>query len=175
LLAKRLRQLELAGVVVKADGEYQLTEAGQDQRSVVFGVGEWAARWQFGEPREDELDPDLLMYWVHDRLDFSLLPDRRIVLQFDFAAPARQFWIVKDAAGPGVCTFDPGFDIDVVVRAEVSTLLKVWIGRLDLPSAMRAGQVELSGRRDLVRVMPEVFLLSPIAPIVRSTPLTSTT
>src|SRR5690606_11616066 len=120
LLAKRLRQLEMSGIVERLDGTYVLTPAGEDLRSVVFGLGEWGARWQFGDPRDDELDPELLMWWVHDRLDFSPLPDRRIVLAFWFRDVRRRFWVVKDAAGPSLCTRDPGYDVDVLLESELT-------------------------------------------------------
>jgi DNA-binding HxlR family transcriptional regulator len=169
LLAKRLRQLELAGVVERADGEYHLTPAGRDLHDVIWALGEWGARWQFDEPREEELDPDLLMWWVHDRLDFDVLPDRRIVLAFDFQGIRQRFWIVKDAAGPGVCKADPGFEVDVVLRSRLSTLYEVWVGRRDLGLTLERGDIELEGRRELVRAMPQVMQLSPVAPLVAAT------
>jgi DNA-binding HxlR family transcriptional regulator len=166
LLVKRLRQLERAGVVEHLDGEYLLTAAGRDLHPVVFGLGAWGARWQFGETRDEELDPQLLLWWMHARLDFSVLPDRRIVLAFVFRGERRRFWIVKDRAGPSLCTHDPGFDVDVTLVADLAALYQVWLGRLDLGRAVRDGSVELLGARALVRRMPEVFLLSPAAPLV---------
>ncbi|MFN0091758.1 MAG: winged helix-turn-helix transcriptional regulator [Acidimicrobiales bacterium] len=166
LLAKRLRALERAGIVERLDGEYVLTPAGNDLRGVVFGLGEWGARWQFGEPRDDELDPELLLWWVHDRLDLSVLPERRIVLEFVFAGERRRFWIVKDSTGPSVCTHDPGFEVDVAIHADLAVLYQVWLGRLDLRAALRDGSVELHGPPALTRRMPEVFLLSPVADLV---------
>jgi len=166
LLAKRLRQLEMAGVVERLDGEYHLTPAGQDLQSVVFGIGEWGAKWQFGDPREEELDPELLMWWAHDRLDFSVLPDRRIVLEFRFHGTSRRYWIVKDSLGASLCMHDPGFDIDMLVQADLDVMYKVWLGRLDLRTAMRDGLVEFIGAPALVRRMPDVMLLSPIASVV---------
>jgi DNA-binding HxlR family transcriptional regulator len=166
LLAKRLRQLEAAGIVERVDGEYGLTPAGEELRPVVFGLGEWGAKWQFGDPRQHELDPELLMWWAHDRLDFSGFPDRRIVLQFVFRHTPRRFWIVKDASGPSLCTHDPGFDVDVVVQADLSALYQVWLGRLDLRAAIRAGSVELIGPPALTRRIPDALVLSPVAPLV---------
>lgn len=166
LLAKRLRQLELAGVIEHLDGQYLLTEAGNDLRPVVFGLGEWGSRWQFGDPRESELDPELLLWWVHDRLDFSLLPDRRFVLQFRFTDERRLFWIVKDASGPSLCTHDPGFDVDVIVEAGLAVMYRVWLGDVDLRAALKDGSVTFTGATALVRRMPKVFLLSPAAPFV---------
>jgi DNA-binding HxlR family transcriptional regulator len=166
LLTKRLRQLERAGVVERVDGEYLLTAAGSDLRPVVFGLGEWGARWQFGEPRTEELDPELLLWWAHDRLDFSMLPDRRIVLEFAFTGERRRFWIVRDSAGPSVCTHDPGFDVDVLVRTGLATMYQVWLGRLDLRAAVRDGSVELLGAPALTRRLPDMFRLSPVADMV---------
>ena len=168
LLAKRLRQLESAGIVERLGGEYALTPAGEDLRPVVFGLGEWGAKWQFSDPREHELDPELLMWWAHTRVDFSAFPDRRIVLQFVFRGVRRRFWIVKDASGPSLCTHDPGFDVDVRVEADLSTMYQVWLGRVDLRAAVRDGSVELIGPSGLVRRMPDALMLSPVAPFVVS-------
>jgi DNA-binding HxlR family transcriptional regulator len=166
LLSKRLRQLERAGIVERVDDQYRLTPAGRDLEPVVMGLGAWGARWQFGEPRDDELDAELLMWWVHDRLDLSTLPDRRVVLEFDFTDQRRRFWIVRDSGGPSVCSTDPGFEVDVVVRTDLPTMYRVWLGRQELRDAVRAGQVELSGQDAFVRRMPDVLQLSPVAPFV---------
>lgn len=166
LLSKRLRQLERAGIVEKVDDEYLLTEAGRDLEGVVMGLGAWGARWQFGDPRDEELDPELLMWWVHDRLDLSALPDRRVVLEFDFTDQRRRFWIVRDAGGPSVCSTDPGFEVDVVVRSDLPTMYRIWLGRDQLRRAVRDGAVELSGQDALVRRMTDVLQLSPVAPFV---------
>lgn len=174
LLAKRLRQLERAGIVERLDGGYELTEAGEDLRTVVFGLGEWGARWQFGEPRDAELDPELLMWWMHDRLDFSVFPDRRIVLEFEFRDQRRRVWIVNDAAGPSVCTVDPGFEVDVLTRADLAALYEVWLGRRELRAALRDGSIELLGQPALVRRFPSLLLRSPVAEIVAGTPAATT-
>jgi DNA-binding HxlR family transcriptional regulator/putative sterol carrier protein len=166
LLVKRLRQLEHAGIVEHTAGGYHLTAAGDDLRDVVFGLGEWGARWQFGEPREGELDPDLLVWWIHDRLDFSVLPDQRVVLQFHFRGEPRHYWIVKDSSGPSVCTHDPGFDVDALVDADLAALYQVWSGRLDLRAALRTGSIELVGSSAVTRRLPEMFQLSPAAALV---------
>ena len=44
LLAKRLRQLELAGVVERLKGRYLLTEAGRGLEPVVDALSAWGAR-----------------------------------------------------------------------------------------------------------------------------------
>jgi DNA-binding HxlR family transcriptional regulator len=166
LLSKRLRQLERAGIVEHVEDRYVLTEAGADLRSIVFGLGEWGARWQFDDPREEELDPELLMWWVHDRLDFSVLSDRRVVIEFRFTDRSDRFWIMRDAQGPSVCMVDPGFGVDATVRTDLATMYQVWLGRLDLQAALRSGEIELSGSSAVVKRLPQALQLSPVATIV---------
>ena len=163
LLSKRLRQLEQAGIVDHLGDQYLLTEAGEALRPVVMGLGEWGAKYQFGDPRESELDPELLMWWVHTRLDFSSLPDRRLVIEFRFRGIPDRFWIMHDSQGPSVCLHDPGFEIDAIVESDLATMYKVWLGRRDLKAAIRSGEVDIRGNPAIVRRLPSAMLLSPIA------------
>ena len=166
LLSKRLRQLEQAGVIEHVDDEYLLTPAGEDLRSVVFGLGEWGAKWQFDDPRDSELDPELLMWWVHGRLDYSQMPDRRLVFEFRFSDQPQWFWILKDSQGPSICLHDPGFGVDAMVRTDLSTMYQVWLGKLPLRSAVKDGRLELHGSPAIVRRLPATLELSPIADVV---------
>jgi DNA-binding HxlR family transcriptional regulator/putative sterol carrier protein len=163
LLTKRLRRLEHAGLVERLDGQYHLTEAGDALRPIVFGLGEWAARYIFGDPQPLELDAELLVWWMHKRIDPGKLPDRRTVLQVHFADDPRRYWIVIDAQGPSVCDIDPGFEVDVTIRADVDTLHRVWLGREPMTHAMRAGRLAFEGPRALTRRMPDALQLSRIA------------
>lgn len=166
LLTKRLRQLEQAELVERLDSEYHLTPAGKALEPVVFGIGDWGAKWMFGEPRDVELDPELLMWWIHNHLDTDQLPDRRSVLHFRFTDVSRRFWIVVGAEGPSVCLTDPGFDVDVTVTSDLASLYEVWLGKLPLRDAMRGGSVAFDGPRALTRRMPDVLQLSPVAGLV---------
>lgn len=168
LLSKRLRQLEHAGIVEHVGDEYVLTSAGEELRSVIFGLGEWSARWQFTDPREDELDPLLLMWWVHRRIDFSQLPDRRLVMEFRFRDRREHYWIVRDSQGPSVCYHDPGFGVDATITSDLVTMHQVWLGRVPLRAALRDGRVEVDGTPAIVRRLPTVLELSPIAYAVSS-------
>lgn len=166
LLSKRLRQLEHAGVIEHVDDEYLLTPAGKDLRSVVFGLGEWGAKWQFDDPRNSELDPELLMWWVHGRLDYSQMPDRRLVFEFRFSDQPQWFWILKDSQGPSICLHDPGFGVDAIVQTDLSTMYQVWLGKLPLRSAVKDGRLELRGAPAIIRRLPATLELSPIADVV---------
>ena len=167
LLTKRLRQLERADLVEHLDGEYLLTDAGRELEPLVFGLGAWGAKWTFGDPKPEELDAELLVWWMHRRLDTSDLPDRRNVFEIRFTDDPRPFWIVVEHGDPSVCLIDPGFEVDVTIMSDLSTLYQVWVGRLPLIQAMRDDRLSFIGATALTRRMPSVFQLSPIAETVR--------
>src|SRR5215203_3025233 len=68
LLSKRLRQLELSGVIEKrlnSSGrertEYHLTQAGNELQAVIGALLTWGATWAFGDPSPEQLNSVLLM------------------------------------------------------------------------------------------------------------------
>lgn len=166
LLSRRLQQLIRAGVVEQDDdGNYRLTPSGRDLESVVFGLATWGARWTFGEPEPDELDPDLLMWWLHRRLDPTSLPGRRFTISVTFTDHSKRYWIVVDNVA-SLCLADPRFDIDVAVRTDRSTLYRTYLGHVALADSHRAGRIQLTGSRSSVRSFIEAFQSSPVASIV---------
>ena len=88
LLTQRLKQLERLGIVEstpKAQGRghrYQLTSAGHDLFTVCESLGEWGARWL--EIAPEDLDPYVALWSMCNALRRDRLPDRRVVVQFDF-------------------------------------------------------------------------------------------
>ena len=169
LLAKRLRQFERAGIVERVGNDYVLTESGRGLEPIIFGLGEWGAQWLFGEPQPDELDAQLLVWWMHTRLDTSVLPEGRRVLQIRFTDDPQLFWILVERGEPSVCVVDPGFEVDVIITSDVSSLLEFWLGRLTLRDAIRSGRIEFTGPPALTRRMPALFELSEMAPIILGT------
>src|SRR5262245_54742176 len=67
LLAERLKSLERAGIVRSTPlpngrgNEYALTEAGEELRPVVEGLGAWGWKWVKRSFSPEELDSGLLM------------------------------------------------------------------------------------------------------------------
>jgi DNA-binding HxlR family transcriptional regulator len=167
LLARRLRQLEAAELVRRSDDGYELTRAGEDLRPLVFGLAEWGARHAFGEPRPEELDPDLLMWWINGRIDASEAT-RRAVIQVEVSDLGRLYWLVIEPHDASVCYADPGFAVDAVLRSDVATLYRMWAGEVDLLDAVKAGTIGLSGPRWIVAGLPRWLQLSPVAPYVRA-------
>lgn len=161
MLSKRLRQLEAAGLVERLDGEYELTPAGAELRPIVFGLGDWCARWILEDPTADECDTEVLMWWAHSRLDTSELPDRRVVLKFTFSDDGRIYWVVAEEMGCSVCLHDPGFDVDAVIATDSITLHKIFYGRESLRDALRADRLQFDGANAIIRRLPKVLALMP--------------
>jgi DNA-binding HxlR family transcriptional regulator len=179
LLTVRLRELEDAGVLRSRPlpsgrgREYRLTPAGEELRHVVDGLGAWGQRWVAGQFDPQNLDMSVLMWNVRRRLDRRRLPDRRVVVRFDFrAVPAahrnmRTWWLVLERGDVDLCLKDPGFDVDLVVSAEAATMARIWMGQATLADAMRAGTVRVEGPRTLVQALPGWLLLSHYAHVER--------
>ena len=173
LLAERLRRLQMMGVVEKMvygrqRTRYQLTEAGKALQSVIEALLVWGARWAFREPAVDELDPILLLWWMKDRVRVANLPDQRTVIQFDFTgAVVETYWLMLTQKDVSVCLTHPGFDVNVLVTADIATLYQAWMGRLDWDTAVHQGQIEIDAIPSLARTFPDWFAYSLAAPAVR--------
>jgi len=172
LLAKRLRTLADCGIIapaISSTGEpagYDLTERGLELLPIVMGIGEWGQRWLNEGTQPSEIDPDLLMWDIHRRLDVSGVEQKRVVVEVDFrGACTVSYWLVIEPPTASVCHTDPGFDIDLLVTADTRTLHDVWIGRADLATALRLGLVCLDGASALRRAFPTWLQLSPFAHI----------
>lgn len=166
LLSKRLRQLVRAGVVEHSDAHYVLTESGRDLEPVVFGLGRWGARWAFDDPRPEELDPELLVGWMHRRLDTSGMPGVRHVVKVEFVDDLHLYWIVIERGTPSVCAADPGYPVDLTIRGTVADTYRVWLGRVPAASAVRQGLIQVDGARCWIRELSRILQLSPAAPLV---------
>jgi DNA-binding HxlR family transcriptional regulator len=169
LLSKRLDQLERHGLVVRAAGAYLPTEACEDLRPLIFGLAEWGARWAFGEPRPDELDPTVLMWWIRGGIDPAPFGHGRTVLHVRVPdATRKRFWFVVCPDDVSLCFTDPGHEVDVTVEGPIRVLHQVWAGALELPAAVRDGLITLTGRHDRILQLLDALRLSPVAPYIRS-------
>jgi DNA-binding HxlR family transcriptional regulator len=179
LLAQRLSELEDTGIIesqplARGRGrEYRPTRAAQEFRAVLDGLGEWGQRWGTTQFDPGNLDLKLLMWNVRRRIDFERLPERRVVVRFDFRAfPARcrgfrTCWLLLERQGSDVCLKDPGYDVDLVVTADAGTMARVWTGAMTFAQALQSGGLRLEGPRDLVRAFPTWLLLSHFAHVER--------
>jgi DNA-binding HxlR family transcriptional regulator len=178
LLVQRLATLEAAGIIERrprTDGrghDYYATPAGEELRPAVQALGTWGYKWSAYELRPENLDAGLLMWFLRRRVRTKELPEERVVARFDFHGQGRRsawleeqqsFWLVLDKPEVELCLTDPGFDVGLVVQADLRTLTRVYLGQISLREALREGSVEVSGRRDLRSGLPAWLGISPFA------------
>ncbi len=176
LLAERLRRLERVGIVEKVERPesrrstaYYPTEAGRQLQDVINSLLDWGARWAFGDPEEEELDPVLLMWWMRSRVCVECLPPRRVVVRFDFqGAKDESFWLLLTREDVSVCLTNPGFDLDVLVTADLAAYFQIWLGRLSFDAAVADGLVTVDAIPALAEAFPTWFAYSLAAPAVRA-------
>jgi DNA-binding HxlR family transcriptional regulator len=174
LLASRLRELEDSGVVERLPRaqstltEYHLSDAGRDLKTVIEALGGWGVRWAFGDPRPEELDAGLLVWKIHQRIDRERLPERRTVVEFDFTGPkGRRVWLLLERREISVCVTPPGFESDLIVRADLAFFYRIWFGHVEYEAAIRSGGVVVDGLPALAKQLPRWFMWSPMARFVR--------
>ena len=165
LLAKRLRQLEECGIVIrkKLSGqkgyEYRLTAAGKELSPLIEVLAVWGMRWARDQLTDDELDVEFLMREVQRRLNTEHLPDGETVicLIFDELTKHKTWWLLVDDDVVDLCTENPGKDVDLYINSSVRTIVEVWEGDLDMRKALRNGSIKAHGLRHLIRTMPDWF------------------
>lgn len=171
LLSKRLKELEKAGVVAVSRGkngavEYGLTPAGQDLRPIVMELGMWGSRWVESQLSLRNLDPTLLMWDMRRRLVPEPLPPRKCTIQFQYPelTPSKQnYWLVVDRGVVDLCYYDPGFEVDLLVRAPLRSMTAVWMGVANVRREIDAGTIELDGDPALASSIQQWLGLSPFA------------
>jgi len=160
MLSQRLKQLEWLGVVKSApkpDGRghhYELTSAGHDLFTVCQSLGEWGARWL--ELAPENLDPFVALWSMCNALRRDRLPDRRVVIRFDFSGRRRQerYWLLIELGDTEVCKKYPGLDEDLYITAEAEAFVKWHAGQLTWAQATREDRIQLHGPSWLVRAFP---------------------
>lgn len=174
LLSQRLKDLEAAGVVCRVASakdagvlEYHLTPAGRELEPLVSAFGVWGQRWVDAELSLRHLDVSLLMWDMRRSLVTEPMPPRRTVIQFQYPELSpilRSWWLVVEPDQPvDLCSFDPGFDVDLFVTADLRTMTAIWMGMDSVRSAVANGRVMLTGDRKLAADMQTWLGLSPFA------------
>lgn len=172
LLTQRLRELEKAGVLMSADKatgqghEYVLTPAGEALRPIIEQMGIWAQQWGNEQIDPEDLDDALLMWGTQRRINFRALPAQKIVLQFDFRGltkgykTQRSWWLVIEGKDIDVCKKDPGFEVNILISADLSAFTHVWMGYTNLDAALKEETVCFEGDPNLVRQLPTWLYLN---------------
>jgi DNA-binding HxlR family transcriptional regulator len=152
LLASRLKLLQRAAIIEKrlssggrSATSNQLTLAGQGLFPVINSLWTWGDTWAFGDPTPAEPNP-------------VPLPKNRVVAQFDFhGAAAVSFWLILSRDDVTPCLTDPGYEVNLLVTADLATLFRVWGRRIHHREALAHQGLSVAGVPSLVRAFPHWF------------------
>ena len=157
LLSTRLKLLEKQGIISRnkqgTNITYSLTEAGQELSPIIMALGIWGQRWVRSDMSDKDLDPTLLMWDIHRRIDTSFFPEKRSVIFFqfvDYAVAMRFWWLIVEASNVDICLKDPGYEPDLYINAQLKAMTQVWMGDISPSEALKAKTIELSGDKKLV-------------------------
>lgn len=163
LLAERLRQLEIDGVVAKERGRgasrghvWKLTPAGEALRETLEALGRWGLIYGRDKVSRQDYDSTVLMWGIRRRIDRTILPDERVVVRFDLSGVARSstgkrlHWLILEREHVDVCLRDPGYPVDLTVSGHISLLIDSYLGHTTWREAQNRG-LAVSGERRLAR------------------------
>jgi DNA-binding HxlR family transcriptional regulator len=172
VLVARLRELEHHGIVERRKHDrgpgygYWLTPAGDAFRAVVSELGHWGlvhAR----DVKSSDLDPSYLLWGFRKRARLDALPDRRVVVRFEFSGvPAnhmkfRTLWLILEQSGADVCAKDPGFEVDLIARGKIADFVKVYVGHARWRD-LEGTALRVEGDRALARQFPSWIRLDKV-------------
>ena len=105
----------------------------------MFGLAEWGARYAFGDPEPEELDPEVLMWWLHDRIDTSELWTAGPSSRSTCRPPAGCSGWSSSRATPRSATPTPAWRSTPCCGADIGPLFQIWEGEIELLDAVKAG------------------------------------
>jgi DNA-binding HxlR family transcriptional regulator len=163
LLSKRLRELQAAGLVEirpKSDGHgslYVPTQACRELWDVMLALQDWALRWV--ELTPEHAHPGVVLWsWVKGYLREEVLPQRRVVVRFEFPTMqggGRRGWLLVEHGHAEICEKDPRFEEDLVVMVNDPLAFARWhLGHIGWDEALRGGGIHVTGDRELAKVLP---------------------
>ena len=72
-----------------------------------------------------------------------------------------------DGGKVDLCSFDPGYEVDLYVRGSLYSMTAVWMGHSTLKAEVESGRIELTGDKAIISSMNEWLGLSPLATAYR--------
>jgi DNA-binding HxlR family transcriptional regulator len=174
LLARRLRQLEVEGVVERRQVQsgrswsYHLTPAGRELAPVVEALGVWGQRWTRRQLADGEVNLGLLVWALERSVRAAAFGEARTVVQLDFVdqpSGKRRWWFVNERGHVELCLEDPGFDVGLYIACTLRDLIYIVRGDLTLSRALSTGRLDLHGPSPLRAAFADWLNLNPLARI----------
>lgn len=166
VLADKLRKLEDLEIIVRYrtanghPGAYRLTPAGERLRPVIHALVGWAEMFVPENPVLAQRDPDIIGWWLTNRIDRTALPPREVVLDIDITGAVHGWLVLRPDADPESCVEDPLLADEryLYIEADAAGLYPVARGLRTWTDAIADGSVRVYGDPVLVAALESWFL-----------------
>lgn len=174
LLSHRLRQLEAERIIERRRGPrgggftYHLTSAGREFVPMVEALGTWGQRWARRSLTKGEIDLGLLIWALERSVKGDALGPGRKVVRIELSdqtVSRRYWWFLHEAGGTQLCLEDPGFDVDMYLRASLPDMIRIVRGDLTLRAALEQERLDVAGAARPRSRLAGWLNLSPLAAI----------
>ncbi len=174
LLSKRLRQLESEAIIErrqvagKRNASYHLTPRGREFVPLVEALAVWGQRWTRRELAEDEIDLGLLVWALERSVDASAFDTPRAVVRLELSdqpQAKRLWWFVNEGGACELCLEEPGFEVDLYLRATLVDVIYLVRGDLPLARALDSGRLDVSGQAGARRALRRWLNLGPLSKV----------
>ena len=165
VLSKRLTEMERTGLIERIQDrargtvDYVRTQMAIDLEPAMDALSIWAQRNIDADVALAESDVARIMWGYPQTIKSELLPQRRIVMRFNFseeAAPYKTYYLLAEpGARCDVCVAMPDLDVDLYVELSNVSLLAIFYGRSTVAREIDAGRMFVTGDPLLMRTMQQ--------------------
>lgn len=165
VLSKRLSEMERLGLIERVEDrakgavDYVRTQMAIDLEPAMDALSIWAQRNIEADVALADSNLPQLMGYIGKNLVTEALPQRRVVIRFNFSdepGPYRTwFFLVEPGAPCDVCVSIPDLDIDLYLELTKVSLNAACSGRSSVPREIEAGRMFVTGDRLLMRTMSQ--------------------
>ncbi|MGB3146800.1 MAG: helix-turn-helix domain-containing protein [Paracoccaceae bacterium] len=170
LLSNRLKEMQANGLVERVEDpatgniDYIRTDKAAELDDILQALARWAQRHIKADIALENRNADVLMWTLQRRIVSEELPQRRIVVRFNFSdatSPASRYWLISRPGEPvELCASDPGFDVDLYIETEVSVMTGLYLGRRSFNREIEEGRFFMSGEARLIKTIESWLKIS---------------
>jgi DNA-binding HxlR family transcriptional regulator/putative sterol carrier protein len=158
LLAARLKALEAAGVVDRAEASgYALTPRAEELRPALDTLARWGWALLPDEPAEGSVRAAWAAVLMRAELEAAGGPGVAAIVDFDVGG--ERFWLRADGERADLRDGPAPVRADVTARCDLPTFTALATGSTDAREAIRSGALEIEGDRQLLERLLQRFRL----------------
>jgi DNA-binding HxlR family transcriptional regulator/putative sterol carrier protein len=158
LLAARLKALEAAGVVHRAEASgYALTPRGEELRPALDALARWGWALLPDPPEAGSVRAAWAAVLMRAELEASGGPGVAAIVDFDVGG--ERFWLRADGERADLRDGPAPVRADVTARCDLPTFTALAVGRTDAREAIRSGTLKIEGDRRLLEQLLRRFRL----------------